>query len=699
MKVLKGRLNCIQRSGVDYSPLMNCISRANDIMMVGSYLLRGYLLYLREQKSPIPEINRQLIGYVFNAISKKSSGPKPKNTELLISLEKFYLKQMCPKMFPQWNPKKDDIDIVKFSAVNLSYILKNCKTMMITNYETHMRLHFENKLRQFVNQSFKNDHLHMIQNCKGNVGELKKQLKIELKNVKESLLENNDNYPPQYQKWVKMIRSKILPTEFRKTISYDVQKHPLKYISVLMEMNHYLEKNELKTLQYMPLRTATQDKFVTIDTQALLDIFPFKNKEKYTGKIRDLQGEMWHTIFNLSKFKYKDHTFNHTISTDGFSVSIVFADNKDIKLKKMRLDRMLGAGKKVRKEMKNKTWEEKQAAKKARMDNKIKKVVNADKIHAAQLKKSRDAFNKLSKEEKRQITLKKRLSKDNNYISDLIQVNDEKEKLTTALQQKKLVYVDPGKRSIVTMMDENGNMFNYTTRNRLAETKRLKYQKLIQNKRRKIIDPSTKKTLETLETELGENSGKSTNSKTFVKYGLEKIRLRMMLKVTNYHKYLQKLNWFSYINRKRHDDNVLNRIENKYGSDAIFVYGDWSGKGCAKGISTPGIGFRRRLSRRFTVHLIDERNTSAVSCVSGERCENWRINFNGHYRKIHSVLTFKTSNQRLACMNRDVNAVRNMRIITQSLIQTGERPKIYKKSKLKNPNSSSLVRTVIGAKS
>ena len=37
----------------------------------------------------------------------------------------------------------------------------------------------------------------------------------------------------------------------------------------------YLEKKGLKMFQPIPLRTDVKDKYITINTQALIDIFPF----------------------------------------------------------------------------------------------------------------------------------------------------------------------------------------------------------------------------------------------------------------------------------------------------------------------------------------------------------------------------------------------------------------------------------------
>ena len=43
----------------------------------------------------------------------------------------------------------------------------------------------------------------------------------------------------------------------------------------------------------------------------------------------------------------------------------------------------------------------------------------------------------------------------------------------------KHLFIDPGKRSLLTMMDDDGNYFSYTNKQRIKETKRIKYSSLL----------------------------------------------------------------------------------------------------------------------------------------------------------------------------------------------------------------------------
>ena len=145
-----------------------------------------------------------------------------------------------------------------------------------------------------------------------------------------------------------------------------------------------------------------------------------------------------------------------------------------------------------------------------------------------------------------------------------------------------------------------------------------------------------------------------------------------------------KLKWFAYINAQRHEDKLMNELEKKYSKDAVFILGDWGNKGRLHFISTPCIGLKRKLDERFNVYHIDEYKTSIINYKTGERCKNLICD----NLKIHSVLTYQTSNGRLGCMNRDKNSVNNMKKITESLLKTQKRPILFSRKKQEpvNPN-------------
>jgi hypothetical protein len=88
------------------------------------------------------------------------------------------------------------------------------------------------------------------------------------------------------------------------------------------------------------------------------------------------------------------------------------------------------------------------------------------------------------------------------------------------------------------------------------------------------------------------------NEKLFEKY--EDIKFR-------------KYKWYSFINRKRSEDNMLNLIEDTYGKNTVFILGDATlGKNMRGLLSAPNISLKRKLKERFKVYYIDEFRTSLL---------------------------------------------------------------------------------------
>ena len=151
----------------------------------------------------------------------------------------------------------------------------------------------------------------------------------------------------------------------------------------------------------------------------------------------------------------------------------------------------------------------------------------------------------------------------------------------------------------------------------------------------------------------------------------------------------RKQKWFSFINRQRAYDIMLNKIVEKFscdkenpGSDLVIIYGDWSiGKQMRNFISTPNLTVKNKVANRLKMYDIDEYNTSKLHNITGNPCSNLSLpDKTGKYHEIHAILTYKMENGRVGCINRDKNSVRNMKTITQSLIAGNGRPERFQRS-------------------
>jgi hypothetical protein len=244
---------------------------------------------------------------------------------------------------------------------------------------------------------------------------------------------------------------------------------------------------------------------------------------------------------------------------------------------------------------------------------------------------------------------------------------------------------DPGKRVYIYMKDTKGNVFRYTHRQYLHETKRIKYQKTIQNYK-------DKNNISVLEKELTSYNSKSCDLIIFKLYVQKKNELNKNLLGKYENDIFRKYKWYGYINRQKADAKMINSIKKIFGENVTIIYGDWSlGQQMQNSMSTPNLRLKRKIGEHFTVYSIDEFRTSCLNCKTNERVENMYLpDEKGVYRKKHSILTYKMSNNRRGCINRDNNAVNNMIKVTEQYLKDRTRPvefrrdfKIEKKEKIK----------------
>ena len=237
------------------------------------------------------------------------------------------------------------------------------------------------------------------------------------------------------------------------------------------------------------------------------------------------------------------------------------------------------------------------------------------------------------------------------YVEKLVLDPIRRLELQKAFNDRKLVVVDPGKRSILYMMgsnnplpakkpkmnhygvklskDKDKKFFNYTCHTRKHFLKTREYQ----DKRKqwrytgitdsaeihnfgKTTEPNKRMNVfhkfEEFEQRLTLYSNKSCNLDEFYKY--INVKIHLMLHIDRYYDttLLKKLQWYSYLNKLHHENDLLEQIELEYGSNITIVIGDWSNKGVLKFMPTPNLSLKRKLATKFNVYTIDEFRTSKL---------------------------------------------------------------------------------------
>ena len=451
-----------------------------------------------------------------------------------------------------------------------------------------------------------------------------------------------------------------------------------------------------------------------------------KNKNDQFKNIHTEEQNIWNKYFNISNVTLKNYTFDFQIKTNGYDISVLFI-SPDGKLKKDKKKECFRKGRENTNEQKmNMTENEIKAIINAKNEAIIKKK-NEQKLKAKEnIKKKKAEFKKLPKEDQQKVIAERKLNAEFIYIEELVKYDIMREKLKKQLDAQILVYGDPGKRSPLYLLGENGKYFNYTNKMRLHETKRLKYTQLITNKKKKMY--VNEKTVEEIESTLSVYNSKSCILKNFEEYIKKKLSVNLLLKTFYIDTYFRKLNWFTYLNTHRHESKLMDKLKNTFGrkenneelqarihkcieknmrykhpgrlkpkqrehhiaENPVFIIGDWNDKQGLKYMSTPGIGLKRRLAEEFTVHTIDEYRTSKLHYKHEVECENYKAPYKSICKEdntvkegtqsIHSILIYKLENKQSGCINRDKNSVLNMKKIVENLISTQERPEKYKRT-------------------
>ena len=71
---------------------------------------------------------------------------------------------------------------------------------------------------------------------------------------------------------------------------------------------------------------------------------------------------------------------------------------------------------------------------------------------------------------------------------------------------------------------------------------------------------------------------------------------------------------------------------------------------------------------------MDEFRTSALSYNKEEYCGNLVVEENGKRHEVHSILTYNGDNSGQGCIGRDLNAVRNMKMLVDFFLKGKGRP-------------------------
>jgi hypothetical protein len=630
-----------------FETITDAIVRTNKIVIKSYMLLRLWILKKYENNIELPIITKDTIKMAFKSVvdntGKQGKRPLGSNSLLLKELKALYTTDI--------NYKLED-------GTKLSTILNYYSTTIITSIENNIKNNFINYINRYINAYFIKKYEHEIID-QGT--EFKKQLYKDLKVLKKDIIENTTECDDKYKVWLSENRNKIVPVFNKKNpifkLLYDTPQVFLKY---MIHMSKEINKLNKQQFQFFPLQTNNILRHIQIDTGALIELF--ENKVSDIKKdIEVHKAKIWIGIFKLNQ-NIKNYVFDYTIITDGFSTTLRFLHKDEVEGEKKKHILKKEGRKKINDKLKGLSKEEKQTEREIIKKEKLNKKVTKN--------NSKEINNKENPKETKESNDKIPYKYEFPYIDD---VNKE-------VLKGKHIFIDPGKRSLFTMVDNDNKYLKFTNGEYLSGTKRLVYGKRLDNYKTTVG-------IKKLEQELVNFNSKSCIVEDFIKYIKKKLDVNEQV----INKYMdikfRKYKWYSFINKKRTEDNLLNKIEKHYSKDHIIIIGDWSiGKQMSNFISTPNIALKRKLRERFKVYNIDEFRTSCINYKTEKECDNlWLPGKNKKLYKKHSILTYKMENNRLGCIDRDKNGCQNIKKLYNSYMTSGTIPLVYRRDyKLKS---------------
>ncbi|KAJ2480726.1 hypothetical protein IWW56_002239 [Coemansia sp. RSA 2131] len=505
---------------------------------------------------------------------------------------------------------------------------------MLTNYSNNVMLQFGSTWRGAVN---------MLLNCKQRRSALVAQLEAEGKSapeikhrceaqiwgparrLKESLgtgqpVSTTNEEGVIIQLLWPVLRSYSAGYQFaEQNICYDVKVHPLQHLKAFVQLNMIIAQEKMWFVQALPLRRSWVYSHVPLNTCILVRcIFgePYKQTpggkktikadiNKHWGRAVDLQQDM----FQLQKH----HQFVGFAMTDGVSISAVCETKEEL---------AETSAKRTCKEPQQ-PQQEQLAVKRARLSYQPSYLPQLPSVSSSYM--SMPAQQPLAQQLPQQTQpVQQQRQADCAYISNLSQA-------TLQSTAGRCVLVDPGHRDLLYMIHEKStvqekDVYRYTRCQQRKETRVTKYKKILENEKTAEVAA--------LERTLSAGSYIKPDLKLFEEYLAA--RAEVAVELTRFYNRTmcrqrvgattpevplhRKLRLSAFINRKRADQLLVNRLRQRFSQDAVFVMGNWSAPMAKFHEPIRSKGWRTLFKRGgFTVYLINEHLTSSFCPICEER--------------------------------------------------------------------------------
>jgi hypothetical protein len=599
-KTVKTSLNDICRNEAVRDILTELVVRINNIKLHTYYFLKLFYLYQYENYRTFPDITTEFVRAVMSILTyNKANGRKPiKNKrKLLDQLEQFYQKH-----YKQYLPDK-------FNGSNISTLLDYLSIEIITSYKNHIQNNYVNIIQQFINQMCSyNETKKWIKQNKG-----EEEFKTYCATI--YAIKCQAVYGTQY------VRTNFDLSEYSYVVDYIhgtvfgniddplalSQTEPLTLLPGLISLNKTLHQLDCKLFTCFPLKKSFVSGYITLDTTMLIRNFVSVSKEYFIKNQLTERDRIWNTFFRTNKntFKKNNYEFNHQISTDGYSCSILF----------------------IRKDIFNPLGKNWIPTMKRPKNYKTERYVH-----------------ELTDEEKNKILQTEIIGGDPG--------------------KHDLVHIVNGSYRITAEGNKKYNTIRYTQKTRSHDQKTKLYTQKIESLETKYFDPETKQH----NNDLSKTNSRVCTVSDCREYIEKKLKVKKYTESLYEEELYRKLRWYRFINTQKSESQFINNLKTYYETDNLtLLIGDWCNSGMRGLPSTKGKGLRTMFRKYgIPVILVNEYNTSRKLAKDGSELKNFlKIKLKTQYRECHGLLRSKSaisgkSGHWYQIVNRDINGALNI---------------------------------------
>jgi hypothetical protein len=242
------------------------------------------------------------------------------------------------------------------------------------------------------------------------------------------------------------------------------------------------------------------------------------------------------------------------------------------------------------------------------------------------------------------------------------------------LKDRNIVGCDPGKHSLVYMMDSNGKKLQYTASQRKIESYGKRNERILlqEKKRNNIIEK---------ETHLSSKNSKSVDYEKFKMFLVEKDKLNK--ETTEFYKrnIWRKMKFRQYSYGKKSIDTFLNKIKETFGENILIGYGNWSRSTQMKHIMpTMNKGLRKLIHKKYDTLTINEYYTSQKCCECYKDLKHYKDKKGKEiYRLFQCSNCVSYENKNTAFRTRDKNSAISIMKLTRDWIETQTRPSEFQR--------------------